>query len=251
MRFKLIGCKIVQRELASIIGRSNNIIDFTLMRQDYHQTPEVLKGILQEEIDSIDNNTSKYTNDLKLNDIDAILLGYGLCSNAVVGLKSRKYKLVIPRAHDCTTLIMGSKEKYKEYFEKSSGTYFYSRGWLELGINEEEQRIEKLRKEYMEKFDDEDTVEYLISMEEGMLKNYDCAAYVKWKDSPAQLEDVVKEIAQSKDWRYEDIEGNDSILADLINGNWDNERFLVVEPGYEVAASCDDMIIKANKIETE
>ena len=121
MRFKLIGCKLIQREIASIIARTDNIVDVTLIRQDYHQTPELLRDILQKEIDEIDANESKYTNDLTLNDIDAILIAYGLCSNATAGIRSSKYKLVIPKAHDCSTLLMGSKEAYCKFFAENGG----------------------------------------------------------------------------------------------------------------------------------
>jgi hypothetical protein len=33
------------------------------------------------------------------------------------------------------------------------------------------------------------------------------------------------------------------LMEDFVNGNWDNERFLVVPPGKKVAASYDDKII--------
>ena len=42
---------------------------------------------------------------------EAILLGYGLCSNGLVGLTARSIPLVIP-VHDCITLFLGSKEQY-------------------------------------------------------------------------------------------------------------------------------------------
>ena len=249
MHLKLICCKILQRELARIISESENTVDFTMLRQDYHQTPEVLRTLLQEEIDAIDNNSGKYTNDLTLKDIDAILLGYGLCSNAILGLCSKKYKIVVPKAHDCTTLIMGSKEKYKEYFDENGGTYFYTRSWLELGISEEEQRIEKLRKEYMEKFGDEDIVEYLLSMERDMIKNYNCAAYVSWPDTPDRYEKEVISISEKKGWNYKHIQGTDSLLRDFVDGNWDEERFLIVSPGEQIAPSYDDGILKVKKVD--
>ena len=39
---------------------------------------------------------------------DAILLGYGLCGNGLDGLTARHTRLVLPRAHDCIALLMGS-----------------------------------------------------------------------------------------------------------------------------------------------
>ncbi len=245
MRFKLIGCKLIQREIASIIAKTDNIVDVTLIRQDYHQTPEILREVLQREIDEIDSNESKYTNDLTLNDIDAILIAYGLCSNATVGIHSSKYKVVIPKAHDCSTLLMGSKEAYSSFFAENGGSYVYSRGWMELGINEDEMRLERLRAEYMKKFEDEDTVEYLLDMEREMLKNYDTATFLNWPGfTPPEYEDRVKEIAKHHNWKYKKVDGNDSLISDLIEGRWSPDRFVVLDPGQEITPSYDEEVIK-------
>ncbi len=244
-RFKLIGCKIIQREIASVIARTDNIVDVTLIRQDYHQTPEILRNVIQQEIDSIDANESKYTNDLTINDVDAILIAYGLCSNALCGISSKRYKIVIPKAHDCSTLLMGSKEAYSTYFAENGGSYVYSRGWLELGINEDEMKMERLRAEYMEKFQDEDTVEYLLSMEKEMLKNYDTATFLNWPGfTPPRYEEEVKEIARTHSWKYKRVDGNDSLIADLIEGNWSEDRFVILPPGKEIAPTYDEEVIK-------
>ena len=66
-------------------------------------------------------------------DFEAILIGYGLCSNGIMGISSNKYKLVIPRAHDCITFLLGSKEKYSKYFTDMPGTYWYTMSWIECG----------------------------------------------------------------------------------------------------------------------
>jgi hypothetical protein len=75
-----------------------------------------MSAMLQSEIDKVD--AEKY---------DMILLCYGLCNNGICNLHS-SLPIVIPRAHDCITLLMGSKEKYKDYFEKIPGTFFLSSG---------------------------------------------------------------------------------------------------------------------------
>jgi len=53
---------------------------------------------------------------------EAILLGYGLCGNGLDGLTARHTRLVLPRAHDCIALLMGSRERYQTYFEGNPGT---------------------------------------------------------------------------------------------------------------------------------
>jgi hypothetical protein len=62
---------------------------------------------------------------------DAILVGYGLCGNIIKGLKAQHTPLVLPRAHDCITFFLGSKDRYQRMSETRVGTYYYTSGWLE------------------------------------------------------------------------------------------------------------------------
>src|ERR1017187_10868052 len=55
------------------------------------------------------------------------------CGNGLDGLTARHTRLVLPRAHDCIALLMGSRERYQQYFEENPGTYYRSTGWLERG----------------------------------------------------------------------------------------------------------------------
>ena len=116
-RYKLLGCKIMEREIASVVYSCKNVFDVTVIREKLDDRPVNLRKVLQIEIDQLECNEHKYSNDTKENDFDAILLGYGLCSNAVIGLHSRRYPIVVPKAHDCITLFMGSKEEYANYYE--------------------------------------------------------------------------------------------------------------------------------------
>lgn len=250
MHLKLIACKVLQREIASILYNCPHTIDVTTMSQWYHETPVILKKALQEEIDRIDAHEDPHTNNLEQRDLDAILLGYGLCANAVEGLKSRRYKMVIPRAHDCATLVMGSRERYQEYFDSCKGSYFYTRGWMELGpaLESEEEQLERKHREYMEKYDDEDTVEYLLGIDREMLKNYSCVTYVEWpRLADAESETRGRELAARKGWKYNYMEGSDSLLYDFLNGNWDEKRFLVLEPGESLAPSYDADVMRKKK----
>ncbi len=247
MYLKLIACKVLQREVASLMYRCPNTIDVTMIKQGYHETPEILRKVLQEEIDRIDGNTDPHTNDLTECRLDAILMGYGLCSNAVTGLRSKKYRIVVPRAHDCATLVMGSKEIYQQCFDTYKGSYFYTSGWLELGaaLGTEEDHLRRKRQEFMAKYDDEDTVEYLLDMEREMVKNYSHITYVEWPElADRQTEQKAREMADSRGWAYHHMEGKNTLLADLLNGNWDEDRFLVIEPGQTAAPDYDGNIMK-------
>ena len=104
-RLKVLACKVLYREISLLTSLCENFIDVTYLQQGLHDTPDILRKTLQDEIDRIDAGKDIYSCRKRENkDFDAILLACGLCSNAICGLGSKKYKLVLPRAHDCITV---------------------------------------------------------------------------------------------------------------------------------------------------
>ncbi|MDH7570841.1 MAG: DUF1638 domain-containing protein, partial [Armatimonadota bacterium] len=120
MFFKLIVCEVAFREVCWVAAQSPNVVDLQFLSQGYHDNADVGRARLQALIDSLPEG--KY---------HAILLGYALCNNMTVGLQARHTPLVIPRAHDCITFFLGSKERYARLFRQQPGTYYYTSGWLE------------------------------------------------------------------------------------------------------------------------
>lgn len=247
--YKVLACKIFQRELSQVVPMCPNALDITFMRQDLHMYPDVLRDALQREIDLIESGEDLHTNEARFGELEAILLGYGLCSNSLAGIRSRRLPLVIPRAHDCITVFMGSKERYGEYFEKVSGSFYYTQGWLDLGLALGQSDMERKRSEYMEKFDgDEDTVEYLLEMDREMIRNYRYLTYITWPGmANEQGMEQARKLAESAGLELLRYEGSDKLMADLVNGNWNEEDFLIVPPGEEIQPSYDEKILKNKK----
>lgn len=246
MRLKLIACKLLFREICLAVSKSNNYIDATFLAQHYHNTPEQLNKILQNEINKIDANDDLYTNELSSykNDFDAILLGYGLCSNAVVGLCSKKYRLVVPKAHDCITLLLGSKEKYKNYFEMNKGIYWYTKGWIECTPMPSEERYKNCLLDYTEKYGEENA-EFLMEMEQGWFLEYKRCTFINQNDFDNEKDILyTKECAKYLNWEYDELCGDLSLLNNLINGNWNENDFLVVPPNNKISPSFDNEILK-------
>ncbi|MDL2238375.1 DUF1638 domain-containing protein [Christensenellaceae bacterium OttesenSCG-928-K19] len=249
MRLKLIACKALFREVSLISAYSQNFIDATFMRQGLHDTPDLLRQALQEEIDKIDAGDDVHTfqSHFVKREFDAILLGYGLCSNGIVGLGSKKYPLVVPRAHDCITLFLGSKEKYAEYFNNHSGTFWYNASWIENSVTPSEQSDKEMLEVYKERYGEENA-EFL--MEAEVTDNYDRAAYIKWPElSFPQHEEYTRDAAKYRGWELDIVEGDSSLLLEFLDGNWEYDKFLVVPPGHRVESdlSGSGKIIKAGK----
>lgn len=236
MRLKMIACKALYRELSLLTAKCGNFVDMTYMRQGLHDTPVLLAQALQEEIDKIDagEDLHTYHSYYSSRDFDAILLGYGLCSNGTVGLSSKRYPLVVPRAHDCITLFLGSKEKYREYFDRHSGTYWYNASWIENGGTPSEETEKDMLRVYAEKYGEENA-EFLLYTE--LTGNYNRCAYVKWKELPfPQYEEYTRRAAEHYGWEFDCVEGDARLMEEFLSGNWRNEDFLVVPPGKKIAA---------------
>ena len=237
MRLQLIACKVLQREAYFCASRSENTVDIVFLEQGLHEEPAKLKETLSKAVER--------TSDASGNKYDATLIGYGLCSNGIVGLKA-EIPLVVPRGHDCITLLLGSKEKYQKYFGSHRGIYWYSCGWIENGKLPSKERYKKLLAEYIEKYG-ADNAKYLLEVEQGWMNEYEWATYVDWGLINSKKDkSFTKECAEFLDLIYDEIKGDSSLLQRLLDGRWDEKDFLVLKPGEKIAEDIgSDGIIKA------
>ena len=237
MRLQFIACKVMQREAYYCAARSKNVVDVVLMEQGLHDEPDKLRTEVRKALEN--------THDIQKRPYDASLLGYGLCSNGIVGL-SAEIPIVVPRGHDCITLLLGSKDKYQEYFDSHRGVYWYSPGWIEAGKPPGKERYERLLKEYKEKYGD-DNAQYLMEVEQSWIKEYDWATYIDWglTDS-GEYKNYTKRCAEFLHWNYEELKGSPALMQKLIDGDWHESEFLVVKPGRKIGEDLtNDGIMKA------
>jgi hypothetical protein len=237
--YMLISCAVLARESYYCAAISKNIIDIVLLDQGLHDIgEEKMSAELQKTIDNVD--TEKY---------DAILMGYGLCNNGVRGLYS-EIPLVIPRAHDCITLLMGSKERYREYFDKNPGTYYKSTGWVERCVHNLDNPDSTTRQmgmetyqEYVEKYGEENA-QFLMETLEGGLNHYEKLTYIENSDGRfPDYRDEEKKTADEKEWIFEEYQGNTDLMLKLVNGEWDDSDFLILRNGEKIKPTYDDKII--------
>ena len=226
MRLKFIVCKVLQREAYFCAAAAVNNVDIYIMPQGLHNEPDRLRSEVQKQLDDII--------DVQGNEYDAIILGYALCSNGIVGLKS-KIPLIVPRGHDCITLLLGSKEKYKEYFDSHRGIYWYSPGWIENSLQPGKERYEKTLAEYTEKYG-EDNAQFLMEAEQGWFKEYAWATYVDTGFGDAEkYKRFTKECAEFLKWNYDELKGELSLMQRLVDGGWNEGEFLTIQPGQTIA----------------
>jgi len=168
--------------------------------------------LIQDQIDEIKSYASQ------------IVLGYGLCSNGIVGLKAPMQGLIIPRAHDCITLFLGSRTAYDTIFKEKPGTYYLTPGWVE----ERKDPLGYMEKSYVPKLGRE-IAEWGIKEE---LKNYTHIVLINTKFANMEpLRKIAKENARFLDKKYEEIPGLPDYFKNIIFGPYLEKDFICLKPG--------------------
>ena len=206
-RTLVMACATVIEEMLPLLppGMQHSVFDFGL-----HVNPDRLRRTLQAAIDAVDEP------------IDTIILGYGLCSQAVIGISSPRCTLVVPRVDDCIAIFLGSRSAYKEQSRAEPGTYYLTKGWIEVGdtpFAEHDRLIQRYGKERAER------------MLQLMLVNYKRLALIDTGQYELErYREYARNTAERFNLRFEEIEGSNDLIKKMIYGPWDDE-IVVVPPG--------------------
>jgi hypothetical protein len=246
MLLKLISCNVFQREASWCIARSPHVIDSDYTELGEHARSAGLRELIQSRIDATEASGKAY---------DAILLLFGLCGNATVGLQARRTRLVIPRAHDCCTILLGSRAKFTEHFGTAPSTPFSSAGYLERGNyflrtsdgDNTGVQIGDAYKALVEKYGEEDAKYIWAEMnpDHGDSK----AVFIDLPQTShlgyaAQFQ--AKAAAAGK--QAVQLEGNIRLIENLMQGEWDPKEYLIVPPAAVIEGVYDwDEVIRAKK----
>jgi len=215
----VIACKAFNSILeAHIPPRIANSITF--LEYGLHRFPSKLKQTLQQSIDSIETPSR-------------ILLGYGLCGNGLHGIMAGKHTLIVPRAHDCIAILLGSYQNYLREFQSQPGTYYLTKGWLECGSHPLNEYLE-----YEQKYGSQ-RASWIMDQQ---YKNYTRLVLVAHNQAdlekyrPKAIE--VARYCQRWGMRYQEILGTDGYIKQLIEVVKDpdkaDEDILVIPPGGEL-----------------
>ncbi|MDD4546070.1 MAG: DUF1638 domain-containing protein [Oscillospiraceae bacterium] len=242
MRIHIIACRVFTRELSYYASQSSHVIDITWLPQGLHDTPEKLREMLKDTIDDLYLQREKQ---MLKHWPDYIALGYGLCSNGVVGLESRDTPLVIPRTDDCIAVFLGSQKRYLDLFEKYNGTYWLNNGWIETAFIPSKEMFEQRYNEYVELYGQENA-DFLLEQDRLWAKNYNTCSYI---DSPVYSSPdhplIAQQIAKDCNWKYHRFDGDSRLIKAITQGTWTDEEFLICPKGHRIEASYDESKIKA------
>ena len=229
MRIHVIACQVFFRSLSWLAARSAHTVSISWLPQGLHDTPSRLNQMLRQELDRLEEQQEKR---ILKHRPQAIVLGYGLCSNGVVGLEAGEIPLIAPRTDDCIALFLGSQERYMEYFTQYPGTYWFNGGWLENALLPTPDRYAAMRAEYAALYG-EDNADFLMEsgVGWGWIKNYRTCGYISSTcyESPAWRQEAAG-MAAHCGWELMEVPGSRRLLDALLAGDWGGE-FLVCPPG--------------------
>ena len=240
MNLKLIACSVFQREICALLATTPHTVDVEFIELGDHDKPDKLRAFLQSRIDA--PHAAHSQNAARA--YEAILLAYGICGNTAAGLRSRGIPLVIPRAHDCVTVLLGSRAAFLEHFGDNPSHPFASVGYYERGGNhfagtKSDRPIND--PEYLkmvEEYGEENARYVWETMRPPIIDNR--ALFIT--TPPTRNHPAVAKFragVEKEGYEYVELTGHLKMLDALINGPWDSSDFLTVPPGHAIKAVYD------------
>ncbi len=210
----IVACRVMKPELEKARDQDSRV-EIRYLDQGLHRTPDKMADLIQPQVDEAAQNAAR------------IVLGYGLCSNGIVGVKARRQGLLIPSCHDCIAFFLGSPEAYGKAFEERPGTYYLTPGW----VSERKDPLGIVEDDYTARVGREMAV---WAMKEE-LKHYTHISLIN--TGIGDLEPLRKramENARFFDKKYKEVKGNLTYFRKLIYGPYEDD-FFFIDPGQKIA----------------
>jgi hypothetical protein len=207
----IISCETLKQELEAVMQRHRCKYPVIWIDAGKHAWPDKLRVAVQEAIDSVPPSYK------------TVLLLFGFCGNALVGIEARNSRLTLPRAADCIPLFIGSREEREAY---GTGTYFFTEGYLNSGgsIASDTNRVFQ---RYGEKRG--------LSILKKMIGHYkDFAVIDTGAFDVPKVTAAVERFAKLVEIPVKVIPGNLRFIDALLAGSWPEDSFLTVNPGEKI-----------------
>ena len=214
-RTVVIACATVIEEMLPLMPPD---MEYRTLEFGLHAYPARLRETLQTNIDEM---VAAHAAEHPGEEL-TILLGYGLCSQALVGVEARGCTLVVPRVDDCIAIFLGSRSAYQAQAGAEPGTYYLTKGWCEQGetpFAEYEDAVARFGAARAERIFRLMMAHYtrlaLINTGHYEMRHY--RAYAR-------------RTAERCGLRYEEIRGASTLVKKRLFGPWDDE-LVVLSPG--------------------
>jgi hypothetical protein len=173
-----------------------------------------------------------------------------LCGNSIVGICSENTPIVIPRAHDCCTLFLGSKELFKQHFGGNPSLEWSSAGYMERGDSYIWQGsvgkmmgFDKTYEELEDEYGSENASFIWKNLHPENHSSEMIFINIPGTENLGYI-DRFKKLAEDSRQSIRIINGDMRLLKGLLSGKWNDEEYLIVPPGNKIKGVYDlDKII--------
>lgn len=211
----IITCRTILPEVEKLLDDVHSDFEIIIMDSNLHDRPDKLRMEIQRQLDT-------------LSGVELVLLPFGYCGGAVIGLKSHDFKLILPKVDDCITLFFGSRQK-RNLVNEEERTFFLTKGWLDSERNLIKE-YKRLSKKYGQR--NADAVIHMMYHNYHQLALIDTGLFPldgQWK--------LVKKTAKLLQINCVCCQGTDELLKQLLCGPYSNERFIIIQPHQKVEKS--------------
>lgn len=206
MKKVLLCCGMIKKELENVLNADHPDIDVVWLDEDLHSHPDKLREEIQKNIDSLIG-------------YDEIMLSYGLCGNALIGITARHCDILYPKTDDCINALLCDNCRLAELRKNS---FFVSRGWLNTDRSGES--YERMVKKYGEA--------RAQRIYKAMYKNYNNVVYMKIEDVIAdEMNDAALDIADRLDLNLLYEPAGIRLYEKLLTGTDDDKEIKRLKKG--------------------
>lgn len=219
MKSIVITCNTIRAEIDLAISNTGYNQPVIFLESGLHNEPPKLQRVIQELLGRIAN-------------VDQVILLMGFCGNAVLGLKPKGFRLIIPRADDCITLLLGSEDKRKK-IQREKPTYFLSKGWIDMFSNIERTTLDEFMR--MERKYGSDRAKRLMA---STIKHYKRMGVIDL--GSFDIDEMISKANENlpsymNELPYETINSSLDFIEGLLVGPWDNrDDCIIINDGEEV-----------------
>lgn len=238
MKALLVCCEVFIREVTLLISQSSNIIFPVFTDLGAHEQSSALHDQIETAIRGAEGKG-----------FDFILLGFGLCGNALHGIAALSVPVIAIRAHDCCTILLGSKQRFKEVFGGELSSTWSSAGYLERGNDyihrTDTGRLLGLDRGYEDFVNEygEENARYIWESLHPEDRNKNLFYIETIETQVLGYRERCERKATEEGKTFHCVQGDTRLLKALIDGQWPDSEFLRVEPGHRINALYDEQYV--------
>ena len=196
MGIGIITCQVLEKEIKTLVRDNPEVTCLEVLEWGLHVQPDRLLTAVSDQIRRMENQ------------VEAVVLGYGRCQAMNRLPADFQVPIFRPEAEDCIGVLLG-QEQYDQEIRKEAGTWFFSRGWTEMGMDFifHELQVNRLAEKGLDP----------LKIAHRMLKNFTRGLYIETGlEDDRRLWPKALDISREFNLRLERTTGSLSLLKQTI-----------------------------------